>query len=74
MLATSNYLTAIIELPVRSSGLFVDIPLSMNSNVQCHNEGTYSVKFVQHAAVQQQLPPNFVIPVDAKAFQDKALP
>ena len=46
-----------------------DIPFSINSNIQCHNEGTYSVKFVQHAAVQQQLPSNFVTPVDAMLTQ-----
>ena len=47
-----------------------DIPFSINSNVQCHNEGTYSVKFVQHAAVQQQLlSSNFVTPVDAMLIQ-----
>ena len=46
-----------------------DIPFSINSNVQCHNEGTYSVKFVQHAAVQEQLSSNFVTPVDAMLIQ-----
>ena len=46
-----------------------DIPFSTNSNVQCHNEGTYSVKSVQHAAVQQQLSSNFVTPVDAMLIQ-----
>ena len=46
-----------------------DIPFSINSNVQCHNQGTYSVKFVQHAAVPQQLPSNFVTPVDAMLIQ-----
>ena len=46
-----------------------DIPFSTNSKVQCHNEGKYSVKFVQHAAVQQQLSSNFVTPVDAMLIQ-----
>ena len=46
-----------------------DIPFSTNSNVQCHNEGTYSVKFLQHAAVPQQLSSNFVTPVDAMLIQ-----
>ena len=46
-----------------------DISFSINSNVQCHNEGTYSVKFVQHAAVQEQLSSNFVTPVDAMLIQ-----